>query len=700
MANATQRRVEDILVEIDYNARHHWLGLGDVSKLKLPNPFDAEPDKNVLDRVLSFMQEPRYLGWTTQTLLGFQPHPFQCVALRELWLKAFPMLVWSRGGSKTTTLGIYAVLRALLNQGSKVLIVSAAFRQAKAVFDVCANRWYSSPMLRSLVSGSKQGPRFEVDRCSITLGDSTITAIPLGNGEKVRGMRATHLLIDEYKSVPIDIVENVVLGFAAVSQDPLEKVQRESYKEYLRQHGLYIPEMDEEHGKLASNQTVISGTAYFGFNHFARDWKKWKAFVECRNDPVRYRRLLGAEMPPNFDSRDYVVMRIPARMLPGGFMDDKTLARLKASVSSANYLMEIEACFCDDSDGFFPRSLVEKCVVGRPGVTVAHPSCGDIFFKAVMAGRPGARYVVAVDPASQIDNLAIVVLELWPDHRRVVYSWTSRKSEYEAAKKKGLTHEGTFYKFCARKLRHLLRLFSPCVRLAYDTQGGGHQIVEAMNDPDKLAPGERFLFPWKDPEDPKPSDDLAGEHVLYPVDFASAKWTSFANHGLKKDFEDKVVLFPYWDVAETAMALERDKEDGRVEVDAETGERLKLSDTLEDAVDSIEELKDELALIVQTETASGREKWDLPERKTEAHGKGRLRKDRYSALLMANAAARQLQLNPDQGPLQPPTVGGAAHVLGRPGAGRAAGGSQTGPDWWVRQAGGFSGKAVRRGSKP
>jgi hypothetical protein len=286
MASKVQRRVDEVVAELDFNARHHWLGLGDVSRIKTGAPLDDDQARPVFERVMAKMQDPAYLAWTCATLFDFHPHPFQGVALRELWQRPFPMLVWTRGGSKTTTLGIYALLRALLDQGSKVLLVSAAFRQAKGIFDVCAKRWYDSPMLRSLVgNGLKQGPRFEVDRCSITLGDSTITAIPLGNGEKVRGMRATHLLIDEFKSVPIDIVENVVVGFAAVSADPMEKVKRAAYLAYLKAHGLYSTEMDEEGGRLASNQTVISGTAYYGFNHFAQYFRKWKAFVECRNDP-------------------------------------------------------------------------------------------------------------------------------------------------------------------------------------------------------------------------------------------------------------------------------------------------------------------------------------------------------------------------------------------------------------------------------
>ena len=57
----------------------------------------------------------------------------------------------------------------------------------------------------------------------------------------------------------------------------------------------------------------------------------------------------------------------------------------------------------------------------------------------------------------------------------------------------------------------------------------------------------------------------------------------------------------------------------------------------------IEELKDELASIVHTQTSSGRDRWDTPENRDMEGKKSRSRKDRYSALLMANMVGRMFQ---------------------------------------------------------
>jgi hypothetical protein len=92
------------------------------------------------------------------------------------------------------------------------------------------------------------------------------------------------------------------------------------------------------------------------------------------------------------------------------------------------------------------------------------------------------------------------------------------------------------------------------------------------------------------------------------------------------------VLFPYFDSASLGIALEADKSSRR------------HYDTLEDCVMEMEELKDELSMIIMTQTSTGRERWDTPEVKTGTGRKSRLRKDRYSSLIMANMSARLISI--------------------------------------------------------
>jgi hypothetical protein len=115
---------------------------------------------------------------------------------------------------------------------------------------------------------------------------------------------------------------------------------------------------------------------------------------------------------------------------------------------------------------------------------------------------------------------------------------------------------------------------------------------------------------------------------------------------MRKDFEDKVLIFPYFDSITIGLSASEDNA------------KFRIYDTLEDCVMDIEELKDELSMIQMTQTSNGRDRWDTPEVVVGTGKKSKMRKDRYSALLMANMAARVLQRAPD--PIEYKFYGGFA----------------------------------------
>ena len=245
----------------------------------------------------------------------------------------------------------------------------------------------------------------------------------------------------------------------------------------------------------------------------------------------------------------------------------------------------------------------------------------------MVKGDKGKRYVFGVDPASEVDNFSIIILEIEKTHRRIVHCWTTNRSEHKAKVKQGLASETDFYSYCARKIRDLMILF-PCLHIALDAQGGGIAVMESLHDKDKIREGELAIWPTIDDDKPKDTDDEQGLHILEMCQFAKYDWLSEANHGMRKDFEDKVLIFPFFDPLTFAFS----------EHDDQASERL--YDTLEQCVLDIEELKDELSMIQMTQTSSGRDRWDTPEVVVGTGRKRKMRKDRYSALLMANMAAR------------------------------------------------------------
>ena len=108
--------------------------------------------------------------------------------------------------------------------------------------------------------------------------------------------------------------------------------------------------------------------------------------------------------------------------------------------------MEFGACFTRDSQGFFKRTLIESCV-SNDQEPIKDNNGNDIIFEAQLMGDPNKKYVFGVDPASEVDNFSIVVLELNDDHRRIVYSWTTTRSEHKEKVKKGFSSETDFYAY-------------------------------------------------------------------------------------------------------------------------------------------------------------------------------------------------------------------------------------------------------------
>ena len=401
-----------------------WLGLDSV-EAELFNPMSVlNPTDDDFEMKLAWiMTRPEYLSFITQHILNIQMLPSQALFLREIWNRKFPMLIASRGFGKSFMLSLYAVLRALILPRRKVVVVGAAFRQSKVLFEYMETIWRNSPMLRDICDGDS-GPRRDTDRCTLRLNESTVTCLPLGDGQKIRGKRANDIIADEFASIPREIFENVVAGFAAVSADQVENVKRLAAQKKAEELGVDIEEEEREVKK--DNQIILSGTAYYDFNHFATYWKKWKSIVQSKGDPRKLREIFGEEPPENFDWTQYSIIRMPYELLPKGFMDADQVARSKATVHTGIYQMEYGACFTRDSQGFFKRSLIESCVASdTDGIKDAN---GDnILFEAALIGDKNKSYIFGVDPASEVDNFSIVVLEIHENHRRIVHCWTTTR---------------------------------------------------------------------------------------------------------------------------------------------------------------------------------------------------------------------------------------------------------------------------------
>ena len=132
--------------------------------------------------LLKILKQTKYIGSTCKLLFDIELHPIQIAILQEFWIRPFPMFVASRGFGKSFLMSLYCILKCIFVPGTKIVVVGAGFRQSKILFEYMENIWRTSPILRSIFNGNDDGPRRDVDRCTLRLGDSWVIAIPMGDG--------------------------------------------------------------------------------------------------------------------------------------------------------------------------------------------------------------------------------------------------------------------------------------------------------------------------------------------------------------------------------------------------------------------------------------------------------------------------------------------------------------------------------------
>ncbi len=641
-------------------------GIGRLEKIIYNNKIDNHPfsDANMKPydferpelKLVDILRRPEYFSYTCYNLMsmnGVSPlriMPFQGVILRELWNRQFPMLLASRGAGKSFLLGLYILLRMTFQPGVRIAVVAKSLRQSMIIWEYCSRIWHNSPVLRDLVSRGKgtkdNGPtRGGNDRCEFRIGESLALFLPLGaNGDTIRGIRAQVVIADEFGSILEEVYAVVVAGFGSVSGDPVGGAENKARERILKALGLWNKQMaDAASRESYGNQSIIAGTASYQFNHFYKFYKNYKEIISSGGDTNKIEAALNGPIPQGFDWKRYCIMRLPWSMIPHGYMDEATIGRAKQISTRTSFLQEYECCFLADSDGFFKQSIIDFCTIGgadHPLPFYESTNNEPVDFTVRMNGNKGLRYVYGIDPAYSKDNFCVCIIEVHPDHRRVVYSWTTNKTQHKNLRRHGKVTDG-FYRHCTREIRDMFKRFPPAELVIDSGSGGGATgLIEAFSENIGLEEGELPIYEVVEPGNPKDTDRLIGHKLIRMFNFSKTIVVCEANYGLSKDLESRLILFPRINAASYGLAYEEDMDEGRVTVQGNT---LKVhGDTLENVLKEIEDMKEELATIVHSQTRNGTEHWDVPGAGEAGRKGGYMKKDRYSALLMANWGARNL----------------------------------------------------------
>lgn len=578
--------------------------------------------------------------------------PFQSVMLHMMWHKKFPMVLACRGAGKTFMLAVFCLLKCLLVPGTKVVIVSGGFRQAKFTFQYIDTLIKNSPILAETIKkfhpGNDFGVKFATDKVYIRVGHNTeITGIPVGDGTKVRGMRATTLVCDEVASIDDQVFDTAIGPFLSVKADPAEAVITQRFLTRLQEMGANpgVINMIEEARRSSGNQLVLSGTATYQFSHFFRRYEAYNIFANSKGNSKAIKEGLRRQSRDGTISvtddmlerwqrvwSEYAVFRLPYHAMPAGFLDEDIVANHKAIMDPVIFGHEYECRFSKDTNGFFPRSIIDEASPGK--------SQPDLEFHYELYGEPGYQYVVGLDPARWNDNFGLVVLKLVGTTAQVVHvdAWNKAKWEHTI-----------------ERIKDVLARFPNTVYIACDKGGGGDTVQEMLASAKYLREGEQPII------EIEPSDDYKAvpnaRRILEMVNFHT--WSAPANHALKRDLIMKNVLFPGRLDDDVVMNSHAKRLLDVPEFDYEDQEHILCAEHINDllygtenedgdpvtlgAYREMQELQNELCTIVQTVTEKGAETFGLQKLSDQPDGLDVRRRDRYSALLLASHAARVIR---------------------------------------------------------
>jgi ribonucleoside-diphosphate reductase alpha chain len=465
----------------------------------------------------------------------------------------------------TYCLALISCITAILRPRTRVVMVGSSFRQSKFVMEEVGNIYDQAPYFRECCE-----KKIIHNPDAVTLNfknGSSIRAMPLGDGGKIRGARAHLLVIDEAAQVPPDIIDKVVMPMMSTAVDPMlsVKIQR------MIDQGKEVPQ--ELMDQLRSNQFVMASSAYYQFNHL---YDKFETFSELTAETIE------GEENPKYDPK-YALHVYDYRDLPKGFMDQGIIEHARVSMPYYDFLMEWQAVFPPDSEGFYKMSMLEQ--VSTPSV------------KIKFRGDKNKVYVMGVDPARVSDNFAIVIIELGEEEHSVVRVIHLNDESFQTMRD---------------KILECMIHYPNIQRIAMDTGGGGLALM------DMLAGEDGNDLVW--------TDKTGKAHTIEPI----REIDDDSNKRGQRILD--MVNFTPQNNHEMATKLRAAFQTGALKL---PGYQAQLNPSEEEAALEIQEMKQELANIIAKPTRSGWPKYETIDANKQL-------KDRASALWLSNKAAGDL----------------------------------------------------------
>jgi hypothetical protein len=552
------------------------------------------------------------ITFSADLISGVKLFPFQHMAIKAMFETDYFMGVWSRGMSKSFTTAIYAYMDAILNQGVEIGILSKSFRQAKMIFkkiEDIASKPGALYLSQCITHKSKSN-----DEWLLEIGSSRIRALPLGDGEKLRGFRFHRIIIDEFALMPERIYNEVIIPFLSVVENPTQREELYNLETELITKG----EMQESERHIWPNNKLIAlSSASYKFEYMYKAYEQFENLIKVGGDKE--------------SDAHRIIMQFSYDCAPKQLYDKNLLEQAKSTMSQSQFDREFNSIFTDDSSGYFKTSKMATCTLPdgeSPSIEVA--------------GDPGAKYILAFDPSwaesESSDDFAMMILRL-DDEKKigvVVHSYALSGANLKQ-------HIYYFY--------YLLKHFN-IVSIIGDYHGGV-QFINAANESSLFKENKinikclntNFddIENYQDKlKEGKKEYNLENNTICY-LRKPTSQWIRRANELLQANFDHKRIFFGSRAINDSYNE-QRNKKIPIQDIHfLRTSQSLgkqtnsaKMIDFVEHQFDMLNLTKTECSLIQITTSSGGTQNFDLPPSLKRQTGPEKARKDSYSALVLGN----------------------------------------------------------------
>ncbi len=433
-------------------------------KAELKGELDEDVARSTLGGFLK-----HNIGVLTWIMTGDILEPYQRIMIKGWLQKNFSLCVAGRGFGKSRIFAHFCWLYCLFNSDRHILITSATFRSSRRIIEQI-DAWSKRQRNGEVPGGQLLRETFAGDRIKrqdmeriIFKNGSSVTAVPLGDPDNLRGFRCNVLGIDERVLISNNTVEMVLKPFLMGGTDVTKKqLTRRKEKRMIKEGRM----KEEERKKWKSQAKMIELTsASYKWEELYTNYKQYLDIIcpKQEEDP----NAPKAEEIEDGSKATYLVQQLSYEVASAETMEPAILDQIKNKMIPQGTIdREYRAIFTDESGGYFSAKEMNECTIPQ-----GSEPCIEI------VGDRTAEYILGIDPnissSAAADHFAMCVVKLIKrpaDGKKIALV----VHQYGCAGAELKHHIAYFY--------YLLHAFRPVYVICDTTQGDQGDFISVANE--------------------------------------------------------------------------------------------------------------------------------------------------------------------------------------------------------------------------